>query len=250
MRAKSTIETATLPKPQTTRTTTSKTKTNSELSPKTLRDRLDSYYELALKIYNSNFKDVNSISQLPLDQAILDLELALGVKIIKERLSISQHPLLTEDFEGNYPRKWRLIIKASDLLCALYNLRSRENDNKSDEYRTELLKEFCKTIRHLKGSQDPCPDRETNGIRSRLRNLSTMTGIGREKFNTRIEDKQLLALSIWIAKEHANNLNPMPDFYLSEMIERPIPKLVTAASVGATAWIRVGKRDKQGLLFV
>ncbi|GEM_PF-4741244 len=245
-----TTKSSTSPKQKAPRRATREIKTKTEtLPPKTLRDRLDHYFPLALKIYSSSGSPNKLISEFPLDQAILDLELALGVKIIESKLSISQHPPLTEDIEGNYPRKWGLIIKASDLLCALYNLRGTENNNASDTYRTDYLKEFCQVMRHIKGSYDGCPDRETNGTRSRLRNLSRSTGIGRKRFNERIEDKQLLALSIWIAKEYANKTHPMPEFHLSDMIKRrdvpiPTPSLVTAASVGAKARV-----EKQGLLF-
>lgn len=242
-----------------TREATSKTKTKTETSSiKTLRKNLDNYCTRALAIYNSDTSNRSKlISEFPLNKVILDLELALDIKIIKGRLSVSQHPPLTEDIEGNYPRKWSLVIQASDLLCALYNLRAGQTDNAQDTYRTDFLKEFVNVMRDLKGKPHPDSEAENNGIRSRLHNFSGDTGIGRERFNKSIKDEQLLALSIWIAKENANNLHRMPEFHLSDMIERhtpePIPKLVNAASVAAPAWVNLRttteEKKKQGVLF-
>ncbi len=211
------------------------------LSPEEHRNRFSSYYATVQRICSPSTA-ASEIEQLKrgfnLDKVISDIEHSFGVSIENNKLEISSDPPLIKGLGRNYSSRWGLILNGSSLLIALYKSRENRTNQAIDHYKAEFFKEFQSVMNHIRGVY---PARTESGdIRQRLLNFSKQTGIGRERFEGRINaGRNLLGLSIWISKEYTAKMHPMPDF----TEELPVKSLAQSSALEAV------HKARQGLLF-
>lgn len=227
------------------KTSSPSTSSPKRLSPQEHRQCFNSYHATVGRILTCTVpaEKERLIKEFDLDKAISDVESSLGVSVRNNKLEISSAPSLIrgKELNGNHSRKWSLILNGSLLLTTLYKSRANRTNQAIDQYKAEFFEKFQDAMKWIKGTY---PATEVRDIKQRLLSFSHQQGIGREGLEREINSgRNLLALSIWVAKEYVAKTHPMPDFF---------PEISPAAEAAKPIQPSVSEtvhRAKQGLLF-